>query len=245
MCTAFYLADLGLLSKNRDKGTPEVEEIVQTADVLAVKTSGADYYSLGLNRHGCAFVSTAINNPEWTDVVESGRDEEAQRIMARDTLGLISPTVLVSRLLSTVRSVDEWIAAIKEAGTPWRGYNVVLADAAGAWLVETYRDAVAARPLPTRAVVTNHFREIDFGPRVPQDYPNSYARYDYAQEHVASIGGVADLAEVIRPQDLARRSRIWREGIFRTISSSILDFKNGRLLYTAQCDLPYREYGLG
>lgn len=232
MCTVFYLADLALLSKNRDKEIPEAEEIVRNDDILAVRSVGADYYSLGLNRRGCAFVSTAVNNPAWTAAVEAGRKDEARTLWARDTAGRTSPTRLVSESLPRVESAEEWIQLLQTTDALWRGYNVVLADTTGAWVVETYGREVRPRRLEPRDAITNHFHELPFGPRETADYPGSYARLDYAREKLATIAGPADLLAAIRPDHPADRDRIWRAGAFSTQSSTVLDLAGRRLLYT-------------
>lgn len=239
MCTVLFLRDYGLLSKNRDKSGPEAEELVRGDGFLAMRTVGAGYYSLGLNRHGCAFVSTAVNSPEWTRAVVEGRHDEAAAILAEETRGLTSPTVPVSAALAEVRSVEDWIAILTAGTTRWRGYNVVMVDGRRAVRAQVHGDRVELGDLAPRDAVTNHFTAIPVGPRTPADYPSSFERLDYARSKLPGIGGLADLEEAIHPADAADRARIWRTGAFATISSAIVDIGRGALLTASSIDAPF------
>ena len=73
MCTLFSSLELGLLAKNRDKNEPTDEEIVEDENIIAVRTKDSDYFSLGLNRFGCGFISAAVNSPAWTPLAENGK----------------------------------------------------------------------------------------------------------------------------------------------------------------------------
>ena len=242
MCTVFYIKDLCLLSKNRDKERQESEEIVQTPELLAVRSVGADYFSLGLNRHGCAFVSTAVNNPLWTRAVEEGRSEDARTLWHVDTTGKVSPTQIVSDKLAAARNINDLVTAIRETDRDLRGYNVVLADPEGAVVLETFGREIHVRPLQPRDVVTNHFQNLPFGPRKLDDYPNSFHRYAHASERVSPIHRLTDLCNVIHPGKSEEPSCLWRGDVFRTISSSILDLSRGHLYYSCGIDVPYRLY---
>ena len=246
VCTVFYLSDLGLLSKNRDKEVPEREEIVRTNEFTAIRTRGADYFSLGLNRHGCCFVSTAVNDPAWTAAVEQGHAEEARRIWKQETEGRESPTKLVSSLVSEVKSVGDWLDAIGEQNLDWRGYNVIMTDGKRGVHVEFHSRNVVARDLDGRDVITNHFRAVEYGPRGREDYANSFDRFDYARAKARSVTDAESLFVAIHPDDMHDRERIWRDDCFRTVSSSVIDFRNGRLYYTDSIDSPFEalpEFG--
>ena len=78
MCTVGYHKKLNLIFKNRDKNAPTEEVMVVKPDLITVKTEGADYFSLGTNKNGCAFVSTAVNTPRWTTLASEGKKKEAE-----------------------------------------------------------------------------------------------------------------------------------------------------------------------
>jgi len=231
MCTVLYLNDLQLLSKNRDKENADVEEVISTGGILAVRTVGTDYYSLGLNKNGCAFVSTAVNSPKWTAAVERGETEKAKITMAAETQGKESASRWLSRLLPEVQSVDDWLKALKEANVEWRGYNLVLVDPLKAVHVEAHGRQLDIIPLESRYIVTNHFRRLSWGARERADYVNSFDRFAYAGEKIDSIENIDGLFAAIAPSIKSDRKRIWRKGCFQTISSSVLDLKMGRLYH--------------
>ena len=239
MCTVFYLPALRLLSKKRDKECLEQEEIVQTDDMIAVRTVGADYFSLGMNRYGVAFASTAVNSPEWTRAMEQGNRELAKSFWQRDSDGRESATRLVSRMLPQARKVSDVLATLQAAKTSWRGYNVVLMDTESGGVLETFDRQSAWRPLPDKAVVTNHFSKLSHGPRSAEDYPNSFARFDYANEKLATIDALPALFAAIHPQDADDRRRIWRESAFQTISSTVFDLQNMKIYYSGSIDRDY------
>ena len=243
MCTVIYLQELGFLSKNRDKEQNQPEEIVSTDDLLAVRTLGADYFSLGINRFGCAFVSTAVNSPEWTLAVEEGRTEASVEMWLRDTKGRQSPSHLISRLLSSAQSKEELAQAISDANILWRGYNIVLADQNGGMVVETFGHEVAMRPLAPKDAITNHFSILPYGPRLPEDYPNSFQRLAYARQKLGTIGTLESLSAAILPDNATDQAQIWREGVFRTISSTIIDLGNMSLLYAQKPSEKYCRHG--
>lgn len=242
MCTVLYHAALGLITKNRDKHGVADEEIVRKAKAITVRTRGADYDSLGVNRHGCAFVSTAINPPEWTALIEAGKDAAADAVLRQAHAGLARPTGLVSSLLDQVRSVADWTQALKRENARWMGYNLVLADPERAVLVEVAEDQMAVRELEKCAAVTNHFRELKYGPLSPKDYANSWERFEYAAPLVNAARTRSDIEEIIHPRETERRGRIWRAGAFHTVSSTILNFRSGTLSYSANINQPYLDY---
>ena len=244
MCTVLYLQELNLLSKNRDKDTSEAEEIVQTPDLLAVRTKGADYYSLAINKNGCAFVSTAINSQTWTRAVEEGRTEDAKKLWASDTKGRNSPTHIISLHISEARKIEDLIDLVRNSKSFLRGYNIILADQNGAVVLETFGKETNLRHLNKRDVVTNHFKVLPHGPQKLEDYPNSFERFDYATEKVPFINSLDSLYSVVRPADLCDKSRIWRKGAFQTISSTVLDLTELALYYSNDLDVPHEQFSL-
>ena len=243
MCTVFYLQELGLLSKNRDKEQYQTEEIVSTDELLAVRTLGTDYFSLGVNRYGCAFASTAVNGPEWTRAVEEGRTEASAELWRRDTEGRQSPSHLISRLLSSAQSKEELAQAITDTKILWRGYNVVLTDRKGGMVVETFGHEVAIRPLAPKDAITNHFSILAHGPLLPEDYPSSFQRLAYARHKLDTMVSLDGLSSAILPNDRRDQALIWRQGVFCTISSTILDLGNMSLLYAQKPTDKYSRHG--
>jgi hypothetical protein len=232
MCTVIFLKPLGLLSKSRDKEFATSEEIHKTSDVIAVRSVGADYFSLGINRHGVAFVSTAINSPAWTAAVMEGKPELARAIEMDERRGLSSPTKLISAHLHAAPNAESLIQRLTQSGAAWLGYNVILADRDGATVVEVHADRHSVRRLADRDAITNHFRDLDqIGPQRFEEYPNSYSRLEYAREHLDRIGSLDDLKRVLRPQDSLTAERIWRTGAFHTVSVSVLDLQKRALMY--------------
>ena len=108
MCTIGYHKTLGILFKNRDKQSVVEEEIIADDNVIACRTRGAGYFSWGLNRNGCAFVSAAINSPEWTALVYQGLNAQAQSIYEKENSSLDNPMVTVSTMLAGIRSSEEY-----------------------------------------------------------------------------------------------------------------------------------------
>ncbi len=245
MCTVIYLREAGLLSKNRDKEVVTDEEIVPTDDYVAVRSNGDSYFSLGVNRHGFAFVSTAVNSPEWTQLVENGEKDRAKDVFAEERRGQHSPTKFISERLADIVSVDDAVSRLESAGLPWMGYNVVMADRDGASVLETFEGDTYRYDLEPRDIVTNHFRRLNHGAKTYDDYPNSFDRYAYAQENLEGLDGLAGLQSVIHPaDDDAKAARIWRKAAFSTVSSSVLDITGARLHYTDALNTPYAAHGI-
>lgn len=242
MCTVVYLRDLGLLSKNRDKSGTTEEEIVKTSTCLAVRTRGADYYSIGLNASGVAFASTAINPPEWTSLVEAGHVDQADQILTRHHRDCVRPTVLISRYLSEFQTAREALDCLQKEQSSWMGYNLVLADREKGYLVELAREQMNVQPLVAQQVVTNHFQTLKVGPVQPQDYPNSWDRWNHVNKNLATIRSLSDLQETIAPRDPKQSGTIWRQGAFATVSSVVLDLSRLQMHYKTTPGMNPRVY---
>jgi len=232
MCTLFFHQEFSILAKNRDKNEPANEEIVRTESILAVRTQGADYFGLGVNKFGCGFVSAAINSPEWTATAAGGDIERARDIFAAENEGLTSPTKIVSENLSDAKSVDCLVKILEETNCQWMGYNVLLADGSGAALVETYRDQTYVHHLGKQAVVTNHFLELPYGPIEYEGYPNSYDRYDAAEKAIQNLGR-KDIYALLRPAE-GDQNLFWRDGHFFTVSSNLINITQPYLQYRSR-----------
>ncbi len=245
MCTVAYLKSAGLLSKNRDKEIVTAEEIVATGDYVAVRSVGDEYFSLGVNRHGFAFVSTAINSPQWTQLVEQGEAEKAKTVFADERRGQHSPTKHLSQHFTEIRSIEDALALFRDADKPWMGYNVVMADGTGATVLETFENTTHQYALKSRDIVTNHFRGLDHGAKTFDDYPSTFERHAYVGEYLAEIESREDLEKVIHPSDDAgRAARIWRKGAFSTVSSSVIEIGARQVYYADGLDHNYAPYGL-
>ena len=244
MCTIGLNRQLNVIFKNRDKNVPVEEEIVTADNYIAVRTRSAAYYSLGLNTFGCGFVSAAINSPEWTRLAGEGKRDQAQALFKNENRGLISPMIMVSRMLPEVRSIEEWIDALAESKDSFRGYNILLADLSQAKAVEVFRKQRNVRPLSEKEAITNHFKTISFGPQVYNEYSNSFDRYDYAAKTVKKSKTLEDMFDMLKSVDPKKRQRIWREGHFFTVSTSIRDLFNKCLYYSSNPDENYKTIAL-
>ena len=109
MCTIGYSKKLNVLFKNRDKNVPTDEVILVRSNIIATKTEGLNYFSLGTNRHGCAFVSAAVNTPQWTALASKGKKEEAAIQFKKENEGLSNPIITVSEYLPEVKTAEEWL----------------------------------------------------------------------------------------------------------------------------------------
>ncbi|MCW8914503.1 MAG: carcinine hydrolase/isopenicillin-N N-acyltransferase family protein [Magnetovibrio sp.] len=245
MCTVVYLATPGLLSKNRDKEVVTAEEVVNTGDYLAVRSVGDSYFSLGINKHGVAFVSTAVNSPEWTRLVEEGEAEKAIEVFAEERKGQTSPTKMISSAFADIKSLDECVELLKGSDNLLMGYNVVLADQDRAMVVETFKDQRHPFDLKPRDVVTNHFRTLQHGAKTFDEYPSSFERFDYISQYLNDMGSVEDLAGVVHPEPGSERAKqIWRKGTFSTVSSSVIDLKVKQIRYTNAVGTDYTVHSL-
>jgi len=223
----FYLSVL--LAKNRDKNIPTREVVLRTDRVLAVKTEGADYFGLALNRNGCAFVSAAVNSPLWTRYAEAGDVEKAAAIYNEENLGLRSPSAELSDYFEGIESVNQAVDLLGDRKAEWMGYNILIADRNSAALVETSGTNFAVRTLEDRAAITNHFSMIDGGPRTYEDYPSSYDRLEYAGKLNIAID--ADTLSSHLEPGPGELNPLWRSGSFFTVSSSVIDLKTLTLNY--------------
>lgn len=231
MCTIGYHNDLGLIFKTRDKFSNTDEEIITNDKIIAGRTIGDDYYSWGLNQHGCAFVTAAINTPTWTRLIAADDLAGAGQQYKLENEGLQSPIRLVSKMLPDVKNVEMWIENVSSDPTLWMGYNVLVADHNGAYIVELYKDTHAIRKLDDSAVITNHFQVLDHGPKHLLDYPSSFNRLQLGQEHIAKSAMITDIADLLMSNKGDDDTRIWREGIFFTVSATMIEFNNGRIHY--------------
>lgn len=228
MCTLFFRREAGVLAKNRDKNVPTVEEVLRTDRVIALRTLGADYFGLGINSSGCAFVSAAINSPAWTEAAIQGEVEKAQDIYRKENSGRTSPTKIVSGILPEAKSVDDILAGLKSAHLDWIGYNLLLVDPAKAILVEACQDELFVHELEDEAIATNHFRELRYGPTTYHGYANSYDRFEEAEDLLPQFEK-NNGTSLLGPDN--GQSMFWREGNFFTVSSSIIDLTEMTLAY--------------
>jgi hypothetical protein len=240
MCTVLFHRELNLLCKNRDKTRSTEEELLQDSNFVAVRTKGASYFSLGMNRNGVAFVSTAINTPKWTAAAARGLHQEAQEQFQRENEGLSSPTAELSRTLSEVASINEWVELIKSSGKRWMGYNLVLADRHSAKVLEVHGDRVHERDLSPKAVVTNHFLHVVHGPRVYEDYPSTFERLKLCESEMPKVQTLEQAQAILKSSAEEEPRQIWRFGNFATVSSTILDLRKLGIYYTDNLERPYK-----
>ena len=232
MCTVGYVSDLSILFKNRDKNVVTEEEIVQENGFVAVRTKGANYYSLGVNVHGFAFVSTAINTPKWTGLAAVGNRAGAAQQYAIENDGLLSPTKLISQYLAELKSAREAVDFLLASDLNFMGYNLVAIDRSEAYRIECYRDKRNAYKLPERAIVTNHFKHIQHGPKKFKDYPSSFKREIESKRRIDVSENTDDLWALMKFTNFDDQNQsIWRVGEkFWTVSSTILNVEEGSLI---------------
>ncbi len=242
MCTVFLHRPLNLLCKNRDKEEATREEIIAEPDLLGIRTVGSDYFSIAVNHLGCAFAGTAINSPEWTKLVMTGRGAEAIAVAAQERAGLISPPRVLSRMIASVDGIEPLVDRLVKGPEEWLGYNIVLYDRHEAVVVELHRHSRHVRKLAERDAVTNHFLGLDsHGPRHHDDYPSSYDRLEQAHRGLADVESIAGFQALVCPEDPTQALFRWRHDVFRTVSSTVLDVTGPTLFYTDAEAGPWRR----
>jgi len=181
MCTIGYHKKLNLIFKNRDKTSATNEVIIVRTGFVAVKTESAGYYSLGVNKNGCAFAGAAVNTPKWTASASMGQLAEAEAQFKDENKGLSSPITVLSKELPNVHDVNEWLEVLLNGKRDYMGYNILLVDKGKAVYVEVYRNDSHVTFIEGDTVITNHFRFLEHGPKKIDDYPSSFYRLDFAE----------------------------------------------------------------
>ena len=118
----------------------------------------------------------------------------------------------------------------------------MVADPKNAYLAEIYKDQRVIRKLNKSEVVTNHFQTISHGPQQGNDYPSSFQRFQYGNEKIISISSLHDLTSMLKPEKLIDQKEIWRDGAFKTVSSSIIDINRGKVCYAKKIDEDYTPF---
>ncbi len=240
MCTIGLNRELNVLFKNRDKNVHTQEEVVMADGYIALRTIGAKYYSLGFNKFGCGFVSAAVNTPEWTKLTEDGEKEEAQALFKKENKGLLSPMILVSEMLPRIRKAEEWVTALSGFDDDFRGYNILFADLYSAKIVEVFKKKRIVNVFTDNFVRTNHFQNIDFGPKYYKDYPNSFDRYQYVEKELGKTRRLEDIFAMLKPKDPEKCKRIWRDENFFTVSTSVISLSEKCLYYSNAINKNYQ-----
>ncbi len=231
MCTIGYHKKLNLIFKNRDKFTNVNEVILVKPDFLAVKTEGAHYYSLGVNSNGCGFVSAAVNTPEWTALVLAGKKDKAALQFKKENKGLSNPIEIVSRYFHETKNVDEWLEKLLNSKGNFMGYNVLLAEEGKAAWIELYKHSFHVSWLKENSVITNHFFHLRHGPQTQKDYISSFNRLKAAANLIKESISIEDVFQMLKTKSDDGEEGIWREGVFSTISSSVIDLEAKALYY--------------
>ncbi|HOW43062.1 MAG TPA: methyltransferase domain-containing protein [Candidatus Omnitrophota bacterium] len=239
MCTIGYHRNLKLIFKNRDKASPTDEVVIVRPAFLAVKTEGADYYSVAINRYGCAFASAAVNTPRWTALVMSGKDKEARLQSQKENAGLVNPMIMLSRFLPQARGVDELARKLLDSGADFMGYNILLADSEKALHLEVHGRKSHLTVLTQDTVITNHFLTLEHGPRKSQDYPSSYKRMQSAKQQIKAAVSIEDIFQMLTAREDEHADGLWRSGVFSTVSSTVLDLESHALHYSTD---PEKEF---
>jgi len=244
MCTVGYSKRLNVIFKNRDK-TGAVDEVtVVKPNYFAIKTEGAKYYSLGVNDKGVGFASTAVNTPAWTALASEGKCGEADAQFKIENEGLVNPMIFVSELLPEVECAEQLIEKLLARRELFMGYNLLVADRSKAFHVELYRDKSHTTPVYDQIIIANHFKTVDHGPKSISDYPNSFERFEAAQNLLSNLGCLEDLFSKLVPHG-GQNCPYWRFGPFRTVSSSIMDLDASTLYHCMDPDAGYSRLTKG
>ena len=201
MCTVGYHKKLNLIFKNRDKNMPTEEVLVLKPNLIAVKTEGTDYFSLGTNKHGCAFVSSAVNTHLWTQLASEGKTKDAEEQFKKENEGLVNPMVNLSRLLPEITSVDEWLDIILNSEQNYMGYNLLLSDRSKAVHIEVYKKESHVTLVEEWATISNHFQHLQHGPKKREDYTNSFDRLDAARKMIKDFVSLEDVFSALKPEN--------------------------------------------
>jgi hypothetical protein len=242
MCTVLYNRDFALLCKNRDKEGTIQEEVVQTGDYIATRTVNADYFSLGLNRYGVAFASTAINSPKWIAAVERGDLVAANDIYKAENKGLERPTSLISKMFPRVRHIDEFAERFEKCRKSWLGYNIVIADRMKGMIFEVHGDQLNSRTLQDTDALTNHFKYLNQGPRFYKDYPSSFERLTLSNSMLQNASCRDDVMEIMKLRAGEEKNSIWRQSAFHTVSSTCIDLQKIKIYRTDHLSKDYKSF---
>jgi len=232
MCTIGYHKDLNIIFKTRDKATQIKESIITGDKIIACKSQDATYYSWGLNKHGCGFVSAAINSPKWTKLIYEGKYNEADKQYINENNNLDNPIIIVSEILPDITDIEEWINALKESNINSMGYNLLISDSIKAYLLELYKNQIQIKKLSNNEIITNHFHSINHGPKIKSDYPSSFFRYDYANKQITSAESIDHIISIVEYDHEDENKQIWRKGSFSTVSASIINLNELFIYYS-------------
>ena len=240
MCTIGYLRKAGIMFKNRDKGAPEVEEIINDGNVISCKTVGDEHYSWGLNKHGCGFVTAMVQSKFWPADKDKYSDQQ-----------LKLPSLMLTQTLPEVTGLGQWVEKLKHEG-PWQGYNVILADKEGAMLVEIYGDHIDVVTCGKVKMVTNHFCDIQYDNKegYKTGHMNTFERYDYVAGRLHDIEQPTkeDLQAVLLPEDMQKDPGVWMTdptGGLVTVSANVIDIRNLTLYYATEPGKGWKVVTLG
>ncbi|TAN42069.1 MAG: methyltransferase domain-containing protein [Nitrospirae bacterium] len=239
MCTIGYHKQLNLIFKNRDKNIATGEVFVITKALIAVKSEGSNYYSLGVNKHSCAFAGAAVNTSKWTSLVLSGNIEEANGQSALENDGLVSPIITLSSQFNNMKSAEEMLKILLNGKHSYMGYNVILADREKAFHVELHRNNSHIKELQEDTIITNHFQYLEHGPKIKEEYPSSFNRLEIAGKELQKAVSIEDIFHMLKIQYGRADEDIWRTGTFSTISSTVVDIESHALYYSPVHDQDY------
>ena len=202
-------------------------------DLMAIKTEGADYFSLGTNMHRCSFVSAAVNSPAWTSLASQGKIRESAELFKKENESLTNPIIIVSKYLPEIGNVEEWLERIIGSGQRYMGYNLLLADSEKAVHVELYGDKSHITWIEDMTVISNHFSHLGHGPKKVEDYPSSFERLEAAKDAIKNFVSLEDVFRTLKPNDRKKENLFWRAGNFHTLSSSVIDLDTNAIYYAS------------
>lgn len=231
MCTIGFHKKLNIIFKNRDKSSITVEEIIKNDNIIACKTKDENYYSWGLNKYGVAFVSARINSPLWTGLIYDGLMDKAKEQYALENKNLINPVIKISEKLHDIKETDYLIELLKSGKNNSMGYNVLIADNKQAYILELYKDEISIEMFNENRAITNHFQKINSGPKKEEDYKNSFERYSYSNSIIKKSESLSDIFDMLQSGSSGKDNILWRNDIFHTVSSTIIDFNEKKVYF--------------
>ncbi|MBN2064085.1 MAG: hypothetical protein JW745_04710 [Sedimentisphaerales bacterium] len=236
MCTIGYIANCGLVFKNRDKSELVEQELITTDSFTALRTVGESYYAGGINRCGCGFVTAAVGKRLWPKEWLSASDTE-----------LISPSGFMSEKLADCQSVLPWLDHFRQC-TNWQGFNLILFEPGKVFFVLLAGAKVEIRQSTTDEIHTNHFADFPGGHKTAEGSGScdSFQRLNFAREMLQkdnSSTSLDSLQEALLTDASGGNSGLWLtepKGVLLTVSSIIFAIADKRYYYSDNRVLGYR-----
>ena len=228
--------------KNRDKLQQEREIVSKTEDTITVSTKNSDYFSTGINRYGVAIATTEVRSTEAILSIYADNIDIEKKYS-----GLIRPLELISQNFHKIRSIKGFLDILSEKNAKFLPYNILISDKDESYLVEVAQEVIKEIKITNNFVKTNHFFQIKYGPTNENDFPSSFIRYKRAKKLIDKINTLNELKSLlIDHRNVIPENNICRHGVYKTISSTILDINRLTMLHTNNlpCQSNYKKYSI-